>query len=77
MVNTQKTSNTFFFLFSNKVLVIRAEIHKMLVGVANREDPEIVHSQFRLLLKKQSELAMHYLSMFVYALLAGNCVLNV
>ena len=35
-----KISNTFPFLFSNKVLVIRAGIHKMLVRKANREDPD-------------------------------------
>ena len=34
-----KISNTFPFLFSNKLLVIRTGIHKMLVRIANREDP--------------------------------------
>ena len=34
-----KITNTFLFLFSNKMLVFRAGIHKMLVGIANREDP--------------------------------------
>ena len=34
-----KISNTFLFLFSNEMLVIRAETHKMLVRKANREDP--------------------------------------
>ena len=29
-----------FFLFSNKMLVFKAEIHKMLVRIANREDPD-------------------------------------
>ena len=33
-----KILNTFFFLFPNKTLVIRAGIHKMLVRTANRED---------------------------------------
>ena len=33
-------SNTFLFLFSNQMLVIRAGIHKMLVRIANREDPD-------------------------------------
>ena len=33
-------SNTFNFLFSNKLLVFRAGIHKFLVRVANREDPD-------------------------------------
>ena len=36
MVNVLKC----FFLFSNKMLVIRAGIHKMLVRIANREDPD-------------------------------------
>ena len=31
---------TFLFLFSNKMLVIRAGIHIMLVRIANREDPD-------------------------------------
>ena len=35
-----KISNTFLFLFSNKMLVFRAGIHKMLVIIANREDPD-------------------------------------
>ena len=35
-----KISNTFLFLFSNKMLIFRAGIHKMLVGIANREDPD-------------------------------------
>ena len=30
---------TLFCLFSNKKLFFRAEIHKMLVRIANREDP--------------------------------------
>ena len=33
-------TNTFFFLFSCKMLVIMAEIHKMLVRIANREDSD-------------------------------------
>ena len=28
------------FLFSNKVLLIRTGNHKMLVSIANREDPD-------------------------------------
>ena len=32
--------NTFLFLFSNKMLVFRNGIHKFLVSVANREDPD-------------------------------------
>ena len=35
-----KISNTFLFPFSNKMLVFRAGIHKMLVKIANREDPD-------------------------------------
>ena len=35
-----KISNTFLFLFSNKMLVIRAGSHKMVVRIANREDPD-------------------------------------
>ena len=33
-----KISNTYLFRFSNKMLLIRAGIHKMLVRIANRED---------------------------------------
>ena len=35
-----KISNTFLFLFSNKKLDFRAGIYKMLVRIANREDPD-------------------------------------
>ena len=35
-----KISNTFLFLLSTKMLVIRAGIHKMLVSISNREDPD-------------------------------------
>ena len=35
-----KISNTFLFLFSNKMLIFRAGIHKLLVGIANKEDPD-------------------------------------
>ena len=35
-----KFFNTFLFLFSNKMLVFRAGIHKMLARIVNREDPE-------------------------------------
>ena len=34
-----KISNSFLFLFSNEILVIRDGIHKM-VRIANREDPD-------------------------------------
>ena len=33
-----KISNTLLFLVSNKMLVIRTDIHKMLVRIANREE---------------------------------------
>ena len=39
MVNVLKFS-TLFFLFPNKMLVIKAVIHKMLVRLANREDSD-------------------------------------
>ena len=35
-----KISNTLLFLFSNKMLAFRAGIHKMLVRIANRRDPD-------------------------------------
>ena len=35
-----KISNTHLFLFSTKMLAVRARIHKMLVRIANREDPD-------------------------------------
>ena len=35
-----KISNTFLFLFSNKMLVFRAGNHKRLVRIANRADPD-------------------------------------
>ena len=35
-----KISNTYLFLFSNKMLVIKAGIYKCLVRVADREDPD-------------------------------------
>ena len=35
-----KISNTFLVLFSNEMLVIRDGIHKLLVRIANREDPD-------------------------------------
>ena len=42
-----KISNTFLFLFSNtyKMLVIRIGIHKMLVRIANRKDPDQTASE--------------------------------
>ena len=35
-----KISNTFLLLFSNKTLVSKAKIYKMLVNIANRVDPD-------------------------------------
>ena len=35
-----KIWNTFLFLLSTKLSVIRAGIHKLLVKIANREDPD-------------------------------------
>ena len=35
-----KICNIFLFLFSNKMLVLRAGIHKMHVRIVNREDPD-------------------------------------
>ena len=52
-----KNLNTFLFLYSNKMFNFRAGFHKMLVRMANREKTLI-----RLLLKKQSDLGLHYLS---------------
>ena len=35
-----KILNTFLFLVSNKMLLFMAGIHKMLVRIANRENPD-------------------------------------
>ena len=35
-----KILDTFLVLFSYKMLVVKAGIHKMLVAIANREDPD-------------------------------------
>ena len=40
-----KILNDFLVLLSNKMLVIRAGIHKMLVRIANREDPDQTASE--------------------------------
>ena len=45
-----KVLNNFLFLFSTKMLVIRAGFHKILVRIANRED------------SYQSDQGLHYLS---------------
>ena len=47
-----KILNTFFTLFSNKMLVMKAEMHKMLLRIANRED----HDQ-----TASSDLGLHCL----------------
>ena len=47
-VKYSKFSNIFLFLSPNKMCVTRAGIHKMLVRIANREDPEAVLSGSRL-----------------------------
>ena len=39
-VNVLKKSELLILLFSNKMMVITARIHKMLVRIANREDPD-------------------------------------
>ena len=51
-----KILNTFLFLFSNKMLVFRAGIWKILARIANREDPD------QLSFLKQSNLGLHCLS---------------
>ena len=50
-----KIPNTFFLLFSNKILVIMAGIHRMLVRIANRKDSDQTASS------KRSDLGLHYL----------------
>ena len=39
-INVLKFWNTFLSLFLDKMLVFRAGIHKILVRIANREDPD-------------------------------------
>ena len=39
-VNVLKISNTFLFLLSNKLLVFRAGIYKMIFRIANWDDPD-------------------------------------
>ena len=43
-----KILNTFLFLFLNKMLGFRAEIHKMLVRIANTEDSDRLQSNLGL-----------------------------
>ena len=43
--NCSKSLKTSLFLFSNKLLVIRDGIHKMLVRTVNRADPDQTASE--------------------------------
>ena len=52
---SSKISNTFLILFSNKMLVFRAGIHKFLVRVANKE----------------AEAVRSGTALFIYAFLVG------
>ena len=38
---SSKISDSFLFLFSNKMMVIRAGIHKLLIRIAYVEDPDL------------------------------------
>ena len=49
-------SFTVLFLFSIKILDIKAVNHKMLVRIANREDPDQITSS------EESDLGLHCLS---------------
>ena len=44
-VNVLKFGTLFYFLFLIKLLVFRAGIHKMLVRISNREDPDQTASE--------------------------------
>ena len=57
MVNVLKKLNTSLSLFSNKMLVFRAGIYKLLVRIANREDLDQTASS-----EMQSVLGLHCLS---------------
>ena len=41
-----KILNTSYSFFTNKIMVIKARLNKMLVRVANSEDPDQIASQF-------------------------------
>ena len=58
-----KISDTFLFLFSNEMLVSRIGIHKMLVRIANREDPDQTASE---------EAVLSGSALLVKAFLAGS-----
>ena len=53
---SSKILNTFFFLVSNEIMVIRAGIYKMFARKVNRGDPDQTASS------KQSDLGLHCLS---------------
>ena len=55
-IKYSKISNTFHCLFSNEMLLIKAENLKMLARIANRK------TLIRLLLQKQSDLGLLWLS---------------
>ena len=57
---TEPLRSTFLFMFSNKILVIRAGIHKMLVRIANRKDPDQTASF-------EDEAVLSWSALFVYA----------
>ena len=57
-----KISNSFLFLLSTKVLVIKAGLYKMLFRITNREDPDQTAS---------SEAVWSGSTLFVKAFLAG------
>ena len=42
---SSKISNAYFSLFSNKIWVNKAGIHKMLVRIRNKEDPDQTASE--------------------------------
>ena len=63
-------SNSFLFLFSNKMLVFRAGIHKMLVRIANREDPDQTASA-------SSEAVWSRSTLFVYSFFGRQLVFKI
>ena len=60
--------NTFLLLFSNKIMVIKAGIHKILVRITNREDPDQTVS---------SEAVWSESALFVQAFLDSNPVFEI
>ena len=61
-----KISNTFLFLFSNKMLVFWAGIHKVLVRIGKREYPDQATSE-----------EVCPVNICIYTFLAGNMYLYV